>query len=127
MEDEHEPGGTVSAHDSHILKNAFKASVAELQLPEAQWAEHATAMLCDLTGSLHVDTSFIDWIYPQVKNPSAAKLANDNVTPEDHLAAVTLAIHATLRGLAAPVDMLIEALSFEAPADATARPSARKP
>ena len=62
VDDEHEPGGMISAHDSHILRNAFKASVAELQLPEAQWVEHATAMMRDLAGSVHVDTGFIDWI-----------------------------------------------------------------
>lgn len=62
-----------------------------------------------------------------MKTPLAGKLANDNGKPEDHLAVVTLAIHATLDGLAAPVEMLIEALSFEAPADAITPPSARKP
>ncbi len=62
VDDQQEAGGTVSAHDSHILRNAFKTSVAELQLPEAQWVEHATAMMRDLTGSLHVDAGFIDWI-----------------------------------------------------------------
>lgn len=61
MEDDQDPGG-ISAHDSHILRDAFKASIAELRLPEARWAEHATAMLRDLTGSHHVDTAFIDWI-----------------------------------------------------------------
>jgi hypothetical protein len=63
--------------------------------------------------------------YPQVKRPSAAKLANDNGKAEDHLAVVTLGIHATLDGLAAPVEMLIEVLSFDAPADAITPPSAR--
>lgn len=62
MEDDQGPGGMISAHDSHILRNAFKASIAELQLPEGQWVEHATAMMRDLTGSLHVDTGFIEWI-----------------------------------------------------------------
>ena len=62
MEDDQGPGAMISAHDSHILRNAFKASVAELQLPEAQWAEHAMTMMRDLAGSVHVDTGFIDWI-----------------------------------------------------------------
>ncbi|QKD02701.1 hypothetical protein [Mesorhizobium loti] len=57
-----------------------------------------------------------------MKKPLAANLANDSATPEDHLAAVTLAIHATFGGLAAPVEMLIEALSFDAPADAITPP-----
>ena len=62
MQDERNPDCLISAHDSHILRKAFKASIAELQLPEAQWIEHATAMMHDLTGSLHVDTGFIEWI-----------------------------------------------------------------
>jgi hypothetical protein len=62
--------------------------------------------------------------HPQVKTPPV-KLANDNCKAEDHLVAVTLGIHATLGGLAAPVDMLIEVLSFEAPADAITPPPRR--
>jgi hypothetical protein len=62
MEDDQGPGGMISALDSHILRNAFKASIAELQLPEAKWVEHATAMMRELTGNLHVDTSVIEWI-----------------------------------------------------------------
>ena len=54
-----------------------------------------------------------------------AKLANDNGKAEDHLAVVTLAMHATMDGLAAPVESLIEALNFEAPVDPIAPPSTR--
>ena len=64
-----------------------------------------------------------------MKPPVAADLANDNgkcrgsdpggsADPGDHLAAVTLGLHATLKGLAAPVELLVEVLAFEAPADA---------
>lgn len=123
MEDDHNPDRLISAHDSHILRNAFKASIAELQLPEAKWIEHSRAMVHDLTGSLHVDSGFIDWIV-QVK-PPAARSANDNGKAEDHLVEVTLGTRASLEGLAAPVEMLIEVLNFEAPADAIAPPSAR--
>ena len=62
MEDDHSPRSMISSHDSHILRKAFKVSIAELQLPEAKWIEHATAMMHDLTGSLHTDTGFIEWI-----------------------------------------------------------------
>jgi hypothetical protein len=56
--------------------------------------------------------------HSQVKRPLPARLANDNCEAEDHLVVVTLGIRATLEGLAAPVEMLIEVLSFEDPADA---------
>lgn len=52
-----------------------------------------------------------------MKSPVAAEQTNDNSTPEDHLVAVTLSLHATLKGLAAPVELLVEALTFDAPAD----------
>ena len=65
-----------------------------------------------------------------MKPPVAADLANDDgkprgssdpggsADPGDHLAAVTLGMYATLKGLAAPVELLVEVLTFEAPADA---------
>jgi hypothetical protein len=61
MEDDQNPGG-ISAHDFHILRNAFKASIAELKLPEAKWVEHATAMVRELTDLVHIDTNIIEWI-----------------------------------------------------------------
>ena len=57
--------------------------------------------------------------------PPAARSANDNDTAEDHLVVVTSGTRATLEGLAAPVEMLIEVLSFEDPADAIEPPSGR--
>lgn len=57
--------------------------------------------------------------------PPAARQANDNGKAEDHLVMVTLGIRATLEGLAAPVEMLSEVLSFEALADAIAPTSTR--
>lgn len=62
MEDDQDPGGMISALDSHILRNAFKASIAELQLPEAKWVEHATAMMRELTDDVQVDAGVIEWI-----------------------------------------------------------------
>ncbi|KQU83252.1 hypothetical protein ASD99_06470 [Mesorhizobium sp. Root695] len=62
MEDDQGPGGMISALDTHMLRNAFKASIAELQLPEAKWAEHATAMMRELTGDVQVDAGVIGWI-----------------------------------------------------------------
>jgi hypothetical protein len=62
--------------------------------------------------------------HPQVKPPVAvdlahdAGLAHDNDKAEDHLAMVTLGLHATLKGLAAPVELLAEALTLKAPVDA---------
>ncbi|MES0110148.1 hypothetical protein [Mesorhizobium sp. M0013] len=44
------------------LRNAFKASVAELLLPEARWAEHAKAIVRELTDEAPVDCGMIEWI-----------------------------------------------------------------
>jgi hypothetical protein len=46
----------------------------------------------------------------------AADLVHDKA--EGHLAMVTLGLHATLKGLAAPVELLAEALTLKAPMDA---------
>jgi hypothetical protein len=62
MEDDQGPSGVISVLDSHILRNAFKASIAELRLPEAKWAEHATAITSELTGNLDVGAGVIEWI-----------------------------------------------------------------
>lgn len=62
IRDDESPSGVVSALDFHILRNAFKASIAELQIPETKWTEHATAMMRELTDSVHVDTGVIAWI-----------------------------------------------------------------
>ena len=62
MEKDDSPSGVISAHDFHILRNAFKASIAELQLPETKWVEHATAMMRELTDAVHVDAGVIEWI-----------------------------------------------------------------
>jgi hypothetical protein len=45
-----------------VLRNALKISIAELMLPKAQWADHATAMVRELTGNNHVDAGIIDRI-----------------------------------------------------------------
>lgn len=60
--DDEVPTEHVSAFDFHILRSAFKASVAELSLPEAKWAEHAKAMVRDLTDNAHIDSDMIEWI-----------------------------------------------------------------
>jgi len=61
MDDEF-PTEHVSAFDFHILRSAFKASVAELLIPEAKWAEHAKELVRDLTDNDHVDSGMIEWI-----------------------------------------------------------------
>ena len=38
--------------------------------------------------------------------PQRTDLANDNGKPEDHLAAATAALHAAVKGLDAPVELL---------------------
>jgi hypothetical protein len=56
------PFEPVSALDFHVLRSAFKTSISELLIPEARWAEHATAMVRELTDDAHVDTGMIQWI-----------------------------------------------------------------
>jgi hypothetical protein len=51
----------------------------------------------------------------EVKAPLGANGANDNGRPEDDLVLVTLGIHRTLSGLAAPVDLLAAVLPPDAP------------
>jgi hypothetical protein len=52
----------VSALESHTLRRAFNNSISELAIPEAQWAEHASAMVRDLTGVQSVDARIVAWI-----------------------------------------------------------------
>jgi len=59
----HDDGSAcVSAFDSHLLRDAFRTSVAELQLPEKQWVDHATALMRQLTGDDEVDAGLVEWI-----------------------------------------------------------------
>ncbi|WP_136617920.1 MULTISPECIES: hypothetical protein [Mesorhizobium] len=59
MED---PTGLVPALTFHALRRAFKTSIAERLIPEAQWGRHATSMVRELTDRNHVDSGLIDWI-----------------------------------------------------------------
>jgi hypothetical protein len=45
-----------------------------------------------------------------MKLPATLDLANDNGKPEDHLAAVTAALHKAMEGLDAPAALLVDAL-----------------
>jgi hypothetical protein len=46
----------------HALRRAFKASIAEHLIPEAQWADHCRALLRELTHTAHVDSGLVNWI-----------------------------------------------------------------
>ena len=59
MED---PTGPVPALTFHALRRAFKTSIAERLIPEAQWTEHAKALLRELTDKAHVDSGLVAWI-----------------------------------------------------------------
>ncbi|WP_136621893.1 MULTISPECIES: hypothetical protein [Mesorhizobium] len=59
---EESQSAVISALDIHLSRNAFKASIAELQLPETKWVEHATAMMRELTDDVQVDAGIIEWI-----------------------------------------------------------------
>lgn len=59
MED---PTGPVSALNFHVLRKAFKTSIAERRIPEAQWADHAKALVRELTHNAHVGRGLVDWI-----------------------------------------------------------------
>ncbi|RUU76227.1 hypothetical protein [Mesorhizobium sp. M7A.F.Ca.MR.362.00.0.0] len=57
MEGPHGPALTF-----HALRRAFKTSIAEHLIPEAQWADHAKALVRKLTDKAHVDSGLVDWI-----------------------------------------------------------------
>jgi hypothetical protein len=57
MEGPHGPALTF-----HVLRRAFKTSIAERLIPQAQWGRHATFMVRELTDRNHVDSGLIDWI-----------------------------------------------------------------
>ena len=61
MEDGY-PTELVSAFDFHVLRNAFKISIAELMLLKRNGTDHAKAMARELTGNIHVDAGIIDRI-----------------------------------------------------------------
>ncbi|WP_210267852.1 hypothetical protein [Mesorhizobium sp. NZP2077] len=53
-----------------------------------------------------------------MKTPVALDIANDNGKPEDHLAAITVALRRAMEGLRAP-PKLIDALAVKPPVGAT--------
>ncbi len=52
----------VPALNFHMLRRAFKTSIAEGLIPEAQWTDHAKALVRELTNRSHIDSGLIDWI-----------------------------------------------------------------
>jgi hypothetical protein len=52
-----------------------------------------------------------------MKPPVTTDLANDNGTPEQRLAAATMALHEALSGLNAPVELLAQAAGRKAQPD----------
>lgn len=54
-----------------------------------------------------------------MKPPVPDDLANDNGKPQDHLAAVTAALHKAIEGLDAPAALLVDALAAKPPLGAT--------
>ncbi|WP_258604288.1 hypothetical protein [Mesorhizobium sp. AR10] len=52
----------VSALDIHIVRQAFRSSIAEGLVEESRWIQHATELVKDLTGHKQVDAEIIDWI-----------------------------------------------------------------
>lgn len=46
----------------HALRRAFKTSIAEHLIPEAQWTDHCKALLRELTRKAHVDSGLVNWI-----------------------------------------------------------------
>ena len=52
----------ISAFDSDILRNAFKKSVRECNVPEVEWRALAATMAGDLTGRKQIEPDVLDWI-----------------------------------------------------------------
>lgn len=62
----------VSAFDIHIVREAFRSSIAEGLVGESRWNQHATELLRELTGTVHVDAEIVEWIIRKepIKGPS---------------------------------------------------------
>ena len=52
----------LSALDVHIVRSAFRSSVAEGLVGESGWSRYVTALVKELTGRLHVDAEIVEWI-----------------------------------------------------------------
>ena len=52
----------VSAFECDILREAFRKSVVENGIPEAQWRDLATALTRTFTGLEGIEPALLDWI-----------------------------------------------------------------
>jgi len=52
----------ISTFDSNRLRDAFRTSAVEKQIPEDQWQAYAALLIRDYTGSSHFDSALLAWI-----------------------------------------------------------------
>jgi len=52
----------ISTFDCNLLRNAFRTSVIENQIPEDQWQAYATHLIRDYTGNFDFDSALLAWI-----------------------------------------------------------------
>ncbi|WP_032916748.1 hypothetical protein [Mesorhizobium erdmanii] len=52
----------ISTFDCNILRDAFRTSVIEKQIPEDQWQAYASLLIRDYTGSSDLGSALLAWI-----------------------------------------------------------------
>lgn len=52
----------ISAFECDVLRNAFKKSVIEENIPQYRWRSHARLLVSELTDHEHVDSDALDWL-----------------------------------------------------------------
>lgn len=52
----------MTAFECDVLRNAFKKSVIEGNIPEDKWRSHAMHLVSELTDHEDVDSDALDWL-----------------------------------------------------------------
>jgi len=61
MDNDHR-ADVISTFDCNILRDAFRTSVIEKQIPEDQWQAYAALLIRDYTGNSDFDPALLAWI-----------------------------------------------------------------
>ena len=60
---------TVSAFDCDVIREAFRKSVVEENIPTDRWRSHAAALIRTFTGLEDIDPDMLEWIVPEIEKP----------------------------------------------------------
>ncbi|BCG95674.1 hypothetical protein [Mesorhizobium sp. 131-2-1] len=56
------PADAISTFDCNILRDAFRTSVIEGQIPEDQWDACAAQLIRNYTGNFDCDSALLAWV-----------------------------------------------------------------